>query len=61
MKIICELCKKEITDDEIHEVDMMTFHEEECLLECFYQNTITYNRKEYEAGMIELEKRLDGR
>lgn len=58
MKIICELCHKEILEDEIYEVDAMTFHEEDCLMDYLYQHVTEYSRDEYMAGMIELERKL---
>lgn len=58
MKIFCELCRKEILDDEIYEVDLMVFHEEDCLDEYLYQNVMICSREKYVADMIELEKRL---
>lgn len=58
MKIFCEGCRKEMVDDEILEVDFMTFHEE-CLTEYLWQNVIAYDKEEYEAYMITLEKRSE--
>jgi hypothetical protein len=58
IKLVCELCKEEIKDEEIIECDDMTFHEEDCFMEYIeLQYVVRYERKDYLDKIKRLEEK----